>query len=324
MLLLGIFLLLAGGAALVSGASRLAAGLGVSPALVGLTVVAFGTSAPELVVNVIGALRNETSLAFGNVAGSNLANLGLVLGFAALISPVSIQGQLVRRELPLLMLVTSVLAVMVIDLALAEGEARLSRSDGLVLLLLFSLVVYISVGDFLQSRQDPLAQNIAELEGVIAVDESSGRARDWVMILGGVAGLMLGGQLTITHGSALAEALGVPSVIVGLVVVALGTSMPELVTSVIAAMRREADLCVGNVIGSNLFNILFVLPISALVRPLPIPEGGLMDVLASLGLAVTIVLIFLTGRSSMSRRAGLMFILVYIGYMSYRVLAPAS
>ena len=110
----------------------------------------------------------------------------------------------------------------------------------------------------------------------------------------------------------------------GLVVVALGTSMPELVTSVIAAMRREADLCVGNVIGSNLFNILFVLPISALVRPLPIPEGGLMDVLASLGLAVTIVLIFLTGRSSMSRRAGLMFILVYIGYMSYRVLAPAS
>ena len=320
LLLLGILLLLAGGAGLVSGATRLADRWGISPALVGLTVVAFGTSAPELVVNVIGALEDQTSLAFGNVAGSNLANLGLVLGVAALISPVNLQGQLIRRELALLMLVTSMLAVMVIDVALAEGEARISRSDGLILLLMFSTIIYISIGDLLGSRQDPMVLRAQGLEEAMVPAAGVGAGRDWLLILAGVAGLLVGGQLTITYGAALATLLGMPPVIIGLLVVALGTSMPELVTSVIAAMRREADLCVGNVIGSNLFNILFVLPISALVRPLPIPAGGLMDVLFSLLLAVAIVIVFLTGRARMSRATGLAFVLVYLAYMSYRVL----
>ena len=316
---LGICLLLAGGAALVSGSSRLAGRLGISPALVGLTVVAFGTSAPELVVNVIGALENETSLAFGNVAGSNIANLGLVLGVAAIIRPVNLQGQLVRRELALLMLVTSMLAVMVIDSALSEGETRISRSDGLILLLMFSTVIYISLGDLLRSRQDPLVLRAEGLEQAMAPTESTAAGRDWLYIGAGVFGLLVGGQLTITYGAQLASLLGMPPVIIGLLVVALGTSMPELVTSVIAAMRREADLCVGNVLGSNLFNILFVLPSSALVRPLPIPEGGLLDVLFSLALAVAIMLVFLTGKALMGRITGLVFVLAYFGYMTYRV-----
>ena len=316
---LGICLLLAGGAALVSGSSRLAGRLGISPALVGLTVVAFGTSAPELVVNVIGALENETSLAFGNVAGSNIANLGLVLGVAAIIRPVNLQGQLVRRELALLMLVTSMLAVMVIDSALSEGETRISRSDGLILLLMFSTVIYISLGDLLRSRQDPLVLRAEGLEQAMAPTESTAAGRDWLYIGAGVFGLLIGGQLTITYGAQLASLLGMPPVIIGLLVVALGTSMPELVTSIIAAMRREADLCVGNVLGSNLFNILFVLPSSALVRPLPIPKGGLLDVLFSLALAVAIVLVFLTGKALMGRITGLVFVLAYLAYMTYRV-----
>lgn len=319
LLLLGILLLLAGGTGLVSGATRLADRWGISPALVGLTVVAFGTSAPELVVNVIGALEDQTSLAFGNVAGSNLANLGLVLGVAALITPMNLQGQLIRRELALLMLVTSMLAVMVIDVALAEGEARISRSDGLILLLMFSTVIYLSIGDLLRSRQDPMVLRAEELEVAMAPADTTGTGRDWMLVLTGVFGLVVGGQLTITYGAALAGMLGMPPVIIGLLVVALGTSMPELVTSIIAAMRREADLCVGNVIGSNLFNILFVLPISALVRPLPIPAGGLVDVLFSLLLAVAIVIVFLTGRARMSRTTGLVFVLVYLAYMTYRV-----
>ena len=316
---LGICLLLAGGAALVSGSSRLAGRLGISPALVGLTVVAFGTSAPELVVNVIGALENETSLAFGNVAGSNIANLGLVLGVAAIIRPVNLQGQLVRRELALLMLVTSMLAVMVIDSALSEGETRISRSDGLILLLMFSTVIYISLGDLLRSRQDQLVLRAEGLEQAIAPTEATAAGRDWLYIGAGVFGLLIGGQLTITYGAQLASLLGMPPVIIGLLVVALGTSMPELVTSIIAAMRREADLCVGNVLGSNLFNILFVLPSSALVRPLPIPKGGLLDVLFSLALAVAIVLVFLTGKALMGRITGLVFVLAYLAYMTYRV-----
>lgn len=316
----GLFLLLAGGTGLVSGSSRLAARLGVSPALVGLTVVAFGTSAPELVVNVIAALEDHTSLAFGNVAGSNLANLGLVLGVAAVIRPVNLEGQLIRRELALLMLVTSMLAVMVIDAALSEGETRISRSDGLILLLMFSTVIYISVGDLFRSSEDPLVLRAKGLEQAMQPTEVTPAGRDWLYIGTGVLGLLVGGQLTITHGAELASLLGMPPVIIGLLVVALGTSMPELVTSVIAAMRGEADLCVGNVIGSNLFNILFVLPISALVRPLPIPSGGLLDVVLSLVLAVAIVLVFLTGKALMGRLTGLLFVLAYVAYMSYRVL----
>lgn len=321
LLLLGIFLLLAGGAGLVSGATRLADRWGISPALVGLTVVAFGTSAPELVVNVIGALEDQTSIAFGNVTGSNLANLGLVLGLAALISPVRLQGQLVRRELALLMLVTSILAVMVLDLALSEGDARISRSDGLILLLMFSIIVYISIGDLLASRQDPMVLRAQGLEEAMLPAAATSARRDWLLILAGVVGLLLGGQLTISYGAELATLLGMPPVIVGLLVVAIGTSMPELVTSVIAALRREADLCVGNVIGSNLFNILFVLPITALVQPLPIPAGGLWDVLFSLLLAVAIVLVFLGANARMGRATGLAFVATYLVYMSYRVLS---
>ena len=153
----------------------------------------------------------------------------------------------------------------------------------------------------------------------MAPTETTAAGRDWLYIGAGVFGLLIGGQLTITYGAQLASLLGMPPVIIGLLVVALGTSMPELVTSIIAAMRREADLCVGNVLGSNLFNILFVLPSSALVRPLPIPKGGLLDVLFSLALAVAIVLVFLTGNALMGRITGLGFVLAYLADMTFRV-----
>ncbi len=321
MLLLGLALLLIGGAGLVSGASKLATRLGVSPLVVGLTVVAFGTSAPELVVNILGAIRNETDLAFGNVAGSNLANLGLVLGAAALFRPVTIGGQIVRRELPLLMLGTSILAVMSMDAVLQDTTSLLSRSDGIILLLLFSIFVYVTVSDFLASREDALLQDIRELEGQLPEGLTSRMQREWVAILVGITGLGIGGHLTITHGSALADSLGVSPAIIGLVIVAIGTSLPELVTSIIAALRREADLCVGNVVGSNIFNSLVVLPISAIIRPLPIPDRGLVDITMSLVFAAVIVPIFLFGKASMGRAMGAAFIAVYLAYMTLRVTA---
>lgn len=317
----GVVLLLLAGTALVRGASALAGRYGVPPMVVGLTVVAIGTSSPELVVNIVGALRGQTDLAFGNIAGSNIANLGLVLGAAALIHPMTIQGQLVRRELPLLMLGTTVLLVLILDLPLLGQPPVLTRADGLVLLLLFSVFVYFTVRDFVDQKYDPLMADIQEIEGKLPASLVSGSAAQWAYIAFGVAGLTLGGHMTITGGSALAQAMGVPPVIIGMIVIGVGTSLPELVTSIIAAMNDESDLCVGNVVGSNLFNALVVLPISTLFIPVAVPAGGVQDILVSLALSALLLPIFYFGSARMNRAAGLGFVVIYIGYMSFRSLS---
>jgi cation:H+ antiporter len=315
LLMLGLSLLLGGGAAMVRGASGLAEGYGVPPLVVGLTVVAFGTSAPELVVNVLGAIQGQTELAFGNITGSNLANLGLVLGAAAIITPMSLQGKIIRRELPLLLLGTTVLMFMTLDPLLRGETPSIDRSDGLVMLLLFGIFIYLTVTDFMRQDHDPLATTI---DGLDIVSHAEQRI-NWLLVVGGVAGLALGGQLTIDNGSMLAESLGVPPVIIGMLVLAIGTSLPELITSIFAAMKAEADLCVGNVIGSNIFNGLFVLPISALVNPLMVPDGGSLDILVSLIFALFLIPIFIYGNGVMKRYFGGLFVVVYIAYMLFRV-----
>lgn len=308
-------LLLGGGASMVRGASGIAEAYGVPPLVVGLTVVAFGTSAPELVVNVLGALEGQTELAFGNISGSNLANLGLVLGSAAIITPMSLQGKIIRRELPLFLLGTTVLLFMMLDPLLRNEESVIDRSDGLVMLLLFGIFIYLTVMDFVRQQQDPFLTTIGELDVV----SHAGRKTNWALVIGGIIGLAIGGQLTIENGSALAESLGVAPVIVGMLVLAIGTSLPELITSVFAAMKGEADLCVGNVIGSNIFNGLFVLPISALVNPLVVPVGGVLDVLVSLTFAVLLIPVFIFGKALMNRQFGILFVIGYLSYMIFRV-----
>lgn len=317
LLMLGLFLLLAGGAAMVRGASGLAEDYGVPPLVVGLTVVAFGTSSPELVVNVLGALKGQSELAFGNITGSNLANLGLVLGSAAIITPMSLQGKIIRRELPLLLLGTTVLLSMTLDPLLRGERSFIDRSDGLIMLLLFGIFIYLTVADFMRQDHDPL---VATIDGLNIVSHAEKRT-NWLLVFGGVIGLAIGGQLTIVHGSDLAESLGVPPVIVGMLVIAVGTSLPELITSVFAAMKGEADLCVGNVIGSNIFNCLFVLPISALVNPLMVPEGGGLDILVSLIFAFFLIPIFIFGRGIMNRQFGILLVIAYLAYMAFRVTA---
>ncbi|MCB1689593.1 MAG: calcium/sodium antiporter [Halioglobus sp.] len=319
--ILGLVLLLLGGTGLVRGASGIASRHGVSPLLVGLTVVAFGTSAPELVVNVIGAISNETELAFGNVVGSNLANLGLVLCVAALIKPVRIEGQIVRRELPLLLLGSTVLLVMTLDQSLVGTTALISRSDGIILLLLFSIFLYLTINDVLAQREDPLIANMQQIRTMIPPRLLIGFRADWVLVCFGIVALGVGGHLTISQGSKLAELLGLSPVVIGMLVVAIGTSLPELVTSIIAAFKNESDLCVGNVIGSNIFNCLFVLPISALIRPLPIPQGGIVDILLTLAFTIVLLVVFFYGRATMSRVIATALLASYLGYMGLRVFA---
>ncbi len=315
LLLAGLSMLLVGGASLVRGASGVAEAYGISPLVVGLTVVAFGTSAPELVVNILGALRGETDIAFGNIAGSNLANLGLVLGTAALITPIAIEGQIIRRELPLLLLATTVLLVMTLDSQLKGFNPVLDRSDALVLLLLFGIFVYIMIMDFFRQGEDPLLTTITDLSPQL----ENRTTRDWIFVLAGIGLLGFGGELTITHGVTLAEMLGVSTTIVGMAIIAIGTSLPELVTSIIAAMRKEADLCVGNIIGSNIFNTMMVLPISALVYPLAIPEGGTTDIITTLVFAAVLIPVFIIRGKIMSRTMGGLFIMAYLLYMYLRI-----
>jgi cation:H+ antiporter len=248
----GLALLIAGGALLVRGASEIATGLGVSPMVVGLTIVGFGTSSPELVVNLIGALRGMTDLAFGNVIGSNISNLGLVLGVAAIISPITIQGALVRRELPLLLLATTMMTVLALDGPLEGMPAVLGRADAIILMLMFCLFIYITALDLVRTRrEDALLANIQEHPRVAA--PRKGRL-SWLLALAGFALLFIGGEVTVRSGVAFASLIGLSETVVGLFVVAVGTSTPELVTSIIAAVRRESDLALGNVIGSNIIN----------------------------------------------------------------------
>lgn len=316
LLIFGLVVLLGGGAAMVRGASGLAEGYGVPPLVVGLTVVAFGTSAPELVVNILGALEGQTELAFGNISGSNLANLGLVLGTAAIIHPMSLQGKIIRRELPLFLLGTAALLIMMLDPLLRGERSIIDPSDGLIMLLLFGIFIYLTVWDFIRQDHDPLLATIGELDIVSHAEKRT----NWILVLSGIVGLAVGGQVSITQGTALAETAGIPPVIVGMLVLAIGTSLPELVTSIFAAMKGEADLCVGNVIGSNIFNGLFVLPVSALVAPLVVPDGGVLDVLVSLTFAVFLIPIFIFGNALMNRLFGFLFVLGYLAYMTFRVL----
>ena len=285
--------------------------------VIGLTVVAFGTSAPELVVNVIGAATGATELAFGNVIGSNISNLALVLGAAALMSPIKIQGQLVRREVPLLLLATTMAAVMALDGVLEGRDALISRSDSVVLLLIFCIFIYINVLDFVESRKaDPLLLELADYPLLARQDANPW---PWALTVIGCVLLFFGGDLTIDGGMELAAFFDVPAAIVGLFVVALGTSMPELVTSIIAAVKQESDLALGNVVGSNLFNTLAVLPISGIVQPIAIPDGGLWDLAFSWLLVAVLIPVFFLRQRRLSRVAGAVLLVAFVGFAAVRI-----
>lgn len=316
-LIFGVVMLIGGGAMLVRGASEIATQLGISPLIVGLTVVGFGTSAPELVVNIIGSSRGATDLAFGNVIGSNISNLALVLGAAALMMPISIEGQLVRREVPLLLLATSIITVMALDGPLEGLPAMIGRSEAVVLLFLFCIFVYINALDLLRpKRADALISDIEESRLIATRPKVRFR---WLLVIAGILLLLFGGEMTVRSGVSLASNIGISPTVVGLFMVAIGTSMPELVTSIIAAMRRESDLALGNVIGSNIFNSLIVLPTSGLISQVPIPRGGLIDLLVSWSLAAMLIPIFFWGNARLGRKTGSLLLVFYLGYVVTRL-----
>lgn len=303
-LVLGMALLYGGAEALVRGASRLAGSLGLAPLVVGLTVVAFGTSAPEMVVSVVGAVEGRTGVALGNVIGSNIFNIGLVLGLAALVRPVSVDVRVVRREIPILLVASVGMVVLMWD-----GE--LSRLDGAVATVGF--VVYMAF----VVRQATRASGGAESDAASEVVTPGGRAGSILLVVLGLAGLVAGAHLLVEAAVAMARVLGLSELVIGLTIVAAGTSLPEVATSTVASARGEGDMAVGNVVGSNLFNLLAILGVSALVRPIPVPAGGhMVELLVMIG-AVVLLLPLARSGAELSRWEGAGLVLGFLVFVVF-------
>ncbi len=313
--LVGLALLLAGGEALIRGATALALRFGVSEVTIGLTVVAFGTSMPELVVSTLAAIRGDAGIAFGNVVGSNIANVTLLLGVTALARPVVVQSVIVAREIPMMVLASAAALVLALD-GPFQGAASnsLRRGDGIVLLLLFVVFLYYTGADVLRDRRDdPLLAEAREA----TPDRGARAGRSLLLIVGGIAGLTIGGSLLVTSASEIARSFGVPDVVIGSTIVAVGTSLPELAASLVAARHGQSDLAIGNLVGSNIFNLLFVLAVAACASPIPVPQGGAIDLGAMLAVAGLVFVVSKTGRR-VTRVEGVILAACYVGYLLFQ------
>ena len=339
-ILLGLVLLVAGGELLVRGASGLATRIGMSSLVVGLTVVAFATSAPELAVTLGAVMGGEPGLAVGNVVGSNIANVLMILGSSAIILPLLVKVQLVRIDIPFM----AALSILFLLLAIDGG---FSRVDGLILLVL--LVLYIAVAIILSRRDghvDDLRGPGASIatasagrvgqtartsgdtmtEAVEDVEARGSIGRDVVLVLIGVVLLVVGANILVKGATGIATAFGVSDLIVGLTVVAIGTSLPELATSIVAVRRGQRDLAVGNVVGSNIFNIGAVAGLAAMISPtgLPVPESALaLDIPLMIAASVVLLPLAFTG-SVIARWEGGLLVALYVSYLLYTVLAAAE
>jgi len=318
-LLAGMAVLVLSGEGLVRGASGLARSYGVSPLAIGLTVVALGTSAPELAVNVSAALADRTSISFGNIIGSNLANMGLVVGAIALIRPVVIETSVVRREIPMMLLATGVTLVLGADVWLAAAPNVYSRGDSLALLLLFCVFLYYVLADVRSQRDsDRYLGDLAETNtniGRTPIPLGSG-----MMVVVGAIGLVIGAQWTVSGATGLARELGVSDTLIGLTIVAVGTSLPELTASVMAALRGHTDLAVGNVVGSNILNLCLVLGVTGVIRPIPVPEGGMIDLFAVALFSMLLLGVCTTYRYQIMRGEGVLLLVGYLLYIGQRAL----
>ncbi|MBW2359342.1 MAG: calcium/sodium antiporter [Deltaproteobacteria bacterium] len=315
--LAGLSLLVGGGELMVRGASSLASRFGVSPLAIGLTVVAFGTSTPELFVNVTAALHGNTELSFGNIFGSNMANIGLIIAITALVGPLRIRNVVIDREVPMMMLATLVAAALGLDWVLEDSPGAFTRGDGVVLLLLFSVFAYYTLRDLVRQR----SSDVATFE--VGPAEEPPRYSMPVSLLltaAGLAALAAGGSVTVEGAEAVARALGVSQTIIGLTLVAIGTSLPELSASVIASMRGYPDMAVGNVVGSNIFNLLIVLGTTATLADIPVPDGGIADLFVVICLSGLLWLTSISQGRTIIRAEATLLLGLYLGYLVGRTL----
>lgn len=309
-LIIGLALILIGANALTDGAASVAKRFHISPLVIGLTIVAFGTSAPELTVSVVSALKGSAGLAIGNVIGSNIFNCLMIVGCTAAIVPIQISKGTLSKEIPLCLLAAIVLFVCANDQLINGLSANsMSRSEGLLLLCFFAIFMGYTFA---------IAHN-GQAEDTAIPTLSVGRST--LYIIGGLAGLIYGGQCFVDGASGIARSLGVSESVIGLTLVAGGTSLPELATSVVAALKKNPEMAVGNVIGSNLFNVFFVLGCSASITAIPVQGISSLD----LGMHIAAcLLLFIFGlffrQRTITRIEGIALVACYIGYTTYLIL----
>ena len=318
-LIAGLVLLVAGAEVLVRGAGKLAAQFGISPLVIGLTVVAFGTSAPETAVSVQASLNGSGDIAIGNVLGSNIANVLLILGMTALVAPLVVSRQLIRLDVPIM------IGASLVTFALAwDGE--LSRLDGA---LLFTAVVVYTLFLIISSRREKAADADDEFAKEFGLNEPAKPYAGLInagLVLGGLVLLVVGSNFLVEGAVSLARALGLSELVIGLTVIAIGTSLPELATSIMAAFRGERDIAVGNIVGSNIFNLLCVLGLASLVSPQAIaisPNALAFDFPVMIAVAFACLPIFFAGYS-INRWEGALFVAYYVAYTLYLVLASTG
>lgn len=311
LLLAGFLLVIKGADWLVDGASALAKRLHVSDLVIGLTVVAFGTSAPELAVNVFASLNKTSEIAIGNILGSNIANIFLILGMAAFIFPLKITKGTVWKEIPFSLLAVMIVGIMANDILIDKvSSSTLTRIDGLILLCFFIIFLYSTFANRKnseESQDQPAAKKLSLPKSIF-------------FILLGLTMLVVGGQLIVTEATAIATMLGVSTSLIALTVVAFGTSVPELATSVVAALKKNANIAVGNVVGSNIFNIFLILGVSSTIYPITFLQQNSLDIIVVLlASLVLFIFMFIGKRHILERWQGLAMVIIYVIYIIYLI-----
>ena len=311
LLIIGFILLIKGADLLVDGSSALARRLKISYLVIGLTIVSMGTSAPELIVNIIASIQGNTQIAIGNILGSNIANIFLILGIAAIIYPLAVTKGTTWKEIPFSLLAALVMGVLANDYLIdGQNSSLLSRIDGIVLMSFFVIFMYYTFGI---ARKDGANTEVMKVKEISLV-------KSIIFVLLGLAALVIGGKLVVDNAVNLALWLGVSESLIGLTIVAVGTSLPELATSAVAAYKKKFDIAVGNVVGSNIFNIFWILGLSAIIKPLPFGLANnsdvLMVIIASLFL---FTFMFVGQRRILERWQGVMFLLFYGVYVTFLI-----
>jgi len=308
---LGFVFLIIGANWLVDGASSVAKKMKISAIVIGLTIVAFGTSAPELIVNIFASATGNTDIAIGNILGSNIANILLILGISAMIYPLTSKRNTVWKEIPLSLLAAIILMVLAND-KLIDGDcfSGLTRIDGIVLVAFFIIFIYYTFG-------------IAKINGEASSSDIQqfSYPKSFLYIIAGLIGLTLGGKWIVDGAVKIAEIFNMSQSLIGLTIVAIGTSLPELATSAIAAYKKQTDIAIGNIVGSNIFNIFWILGISSIIRPLPLNSNSEIDLLMTIVASLILFLIMFVGKKHIVERwQGALMVLIYFSYITFLII----
>lgn len=308
LLVVGLIFLVKGADLFVTGASSVARRFHIPSLVIGLTIVAFGTSAPEVAVSVTSALNGQSDITMGNIIGSNMFNLLVVVGMAAWILPFKVKETIIAKEFPFMLLSCISVLILAFDLLLGNGTVNvINRTDGLVLLMLFAIFLYYLLSVALKAQKENQAEEV-----MISI----GLTKSVVYLVVGIVAIVLGGNLAVDAATEIALAWGMSETMVGLTIIAAGTSLPELMTSVVAARKGESDIALGNVIGSNIFNVFFIMGISAVITPVSVSAAVAFDAVL-LTVITLIAFIFALTDRKFSKGEGIVLFLLYVAYMIF-------